>query len=494
MTDGALFTAIDALVERCDGEQGDWSDVLARTAAPPRLRRRAIALALAVLAALLALFATPAFGLRDALVGLIERTVVDFGDAEPAPSAVRYQFEDLALGAPPGMDPQAIAGESRSVGMLRAGGRPRQVWVAPTRRGGFCYIVERSGGGCMRNAGDPRPPLLTAGGAFRVRQGEPVEMTMVSGVVLDDRIERITIEFGDDTEIDVPFLYVTSPIDAGFFAYEVPVARRTEARGPKAVIARGPDATVHREAIFGWDPPPALGNLRAQPTPPRPLAATPPVAPSPPLQQATANGVSVSAGRNGAVAFDLRELDPARVALLRGSSVTYGCYRLIERGGIVSARGYGVTGRFSRRVGLRLFRVGTPLDACEVRGSYGHRWPDRLGSHSAAEIAFTDAAKRYFADRAAARDLALLVRMRDTQRIRRQTGDDLRSALQARYGNGLDELATQRSRPPAAKIGYWIGPSTVVFRRASETGRLFEVVIEDGRIASQNVSPLAFVF
>jgi hypothetical protein len=316
----------------------------------------------------------------------------------------------------------------------------------------------------------------------------------VGGVVLGRRITRVTIEFGDGTEVDVPFLYVTSPIDAGFFEYHVPATRRTKARGPRAVVGRAADGSVvHRKASFDYEPPRRLrGDLT--PTPPRALPATPPVPPSPPLQRATADGVGVVAGRNGSVAFHLRGLDGKRLTLLRGTSVSYRCFRIIERGGVSRGRGYGVSGAFATRVGLRLFGVGTPLDACEVQGGYGHRWPDRLGSHSAAEIAFTNAARRYFADRAAARDLALLVRMRDTQRIRRETGDALRSAFRARYGNALHELDARRARPTAGRIGYWIGPSTVVFRRASETGRLFEVVVEDGRIKSQNVSPLAFVF
>jgi hypothetical protein len=120
--------------------------------------------------------------------------------------------------------------------------------------------------------------------------------------------------------------------------------------------------------------------------------------------------------------------------------------------------------------------------------------PDRNGSHSAAEVAFTARGERYFTDRAAARDLALFVRSDEMHRIRKLTGDRLRAALDRTYGGAISELrsATAPFRPN--RVGYVIRSDGVTFVERSATGRLFNVVVTQGRIVSQNVKPLGFVY
>lgn len=469
------------------GPHRDWDDVLLRAGVQPhRARRRAVVLALASLSLAVALFATPAFGLRDAVLGLIGREDVTFEEGEPAPASVRKQFEDLALGAPPRMDPQAIPSAMRRAGTFKVGGRNRALWLGPTRRGGFCYSLEGSGGGCLRNESLP-PGRIGLSYQARARPGEPVEAGPLQGWVLNPTAARITITFEDRTKVDVPFTYVSAPIDAGFFVYDLPAANRRAPHRPHIVSvfdAAGKEL-AHETIRYGTIAPADPGNTR-----PQKLPAKPPVPPSAPLQQASVNGVTIVAGANGAVLFDTTGAGAATARLLDNPRASYVCFKF--RAG--SPRGYGISGGYQPKVGTRYFGVGTPFDGCEIQGSYGHRWPDRNGSHSAVEIAFTPAATRFYNDRAAARDLALFVRMRKVQRLRKLTGAPLVRALAAEFGTSIDGLGERGERPAPGRIGYWTSPERTVFRRVSTTGRVFEVEVAKGRIARDNLGELAMVF
>jgi hypothetical protein len=485
-----LTETLDALVDPCLDERGDWADVLQRatvtpTAAIPRRRIRVV-VAVAALS-LVILFATPAFGLRGALLDAIGRTDVPFVESKSAPPVVQREFEELSVGAPPGMDPRVIAGETRKVGTLPVGGRPRALWVAPTALGGFCYTLEHSGGGCLRNGG-PSPPPVTLTGSYRQLRDRPTEMLLLGGKVLSDRIARITVEFREGEPIDIPFIYVSAPIDAGFFSYDVPAGHREEAAAPVAVVGRDADGdVVHREPL-SW---PRRLPFGERPKP-QALPSRPAKPPSAPLQRGTADGLSVVAGRNGVVVFDATKLRPALASLLAQGRAAWGCFKLH---GASDVRSLVVEGRFASRVALELTGIQTPFDGCEVRGSYGRAWPDRRGYHSAVEIPFTPAAERHFEDRAAARELALFVRSRRVQELRKEPGDALATALRSSYGDAVVRLPLRRALPPAGMVGYWTGPGGATFVRESSTGRRFEVETDTrGRIVRENVDALTRVF
>ena len=356
MTD-ALTVALDQLVDRLDDANGNWDDVIRRAQPSPapafesrpqagvapqprssdgrRPRRRLIVVAIALLVALIALAATPAFGLRDALRDLIGGEPVHFGQAEDAPQVVKYQFEDLALAAPPSMNPQVIPGQTRKVGELQQNGRKRALYVAPARNGGFCYSIAGSYGGCLRTSKGFLPPLTTTvmagfdkSGTWRVKS--------VGGNVLSDTTATVTVEFADGSTVNVPFLYVLAPIDAGFFAYDVPLARQTGGRRPIAVVSRDKDGKeIWRQPMPGIDRP---GQEHLVPQ--KPLPAKAPVKLTAPIRKAEANGAVVSVGHNGAAEFDLTHLDESRVRLLQKVNVGYGCFALLIRDGQPYARGY----------------------------------------------------------------------------------------------------------------------------------------------------------
>jgi hypothetical protein len=507
MTERVVDGLLDHLVAPVV-EHGDWEDVLRRAgvatepAAPisrpganrSARRRRALALALLLVGAGIGLLATPAFGLRERVLALLGRTDVRFESRQTAPSVVRYRFADLGLGAPPGMAPNAIASQTRRVGTLLVNGTQRTLWVAPTRRGGFCYEIEQAYGGCQRVGGERLPPVSLTYSAGVDRQGVS-EVLHVGGTVLSDRVARITVEFGDGATRDVPFLFVSEPIAAGFFSLDIPTERRRQERGPRAVVARDARGTVvWREDQIHY----RRGIDRAPRRTPRTvvrrkLPARLGLPPSPPLRRGTGNGVRVVAGTNGVVLFDARDVDvDAATRRLLGTSVSYGCFRLVRRDDVLLARGYSIAARFSRRAAARFFGLGA-LDACEIQGSYGHRWPDRNRSHSAVEVPFTARARAYFPDRAAARKLALFVRARRVQQIRRRAGESLAAGLRHEFGTRIVRVAAGAT-PPAGRIGYRPTARGGVFMSTSETGRRFQVVVADGRIVRENVKPLAFVF
>lgn len=479
-----LRNALDELLGPVAAERRDWAEVERRARALRSSRhRRYSVLVLAVIT--LALFATPAFGLRDAVLGLIGREDVEFEEGTPAPDVVRREFEDLGLGAPPGMDPQAVPQQTRLVGTFTLRGKPRKLWVAPTRRGGFCYLLAGASGGCLRNEPLPRGRVAVTYSAS-AKPEEPVEAGPLQGWVLDDAAARIVIEFEDGRSVDVPFTYVSAPIDAGFFAYDLPAANRREPHRPKSVaVFDADDDEIARETIrYGTIAPPQPAYV-----PPQKLSSKPPVPPSPPLQRATFRGVTVTAGANGVVIFDASRADRRIRALLDNARASYVCFGF--RGG--ETRGYGISGGYQPVVGLRYHGLDTPFAGCEIQGTYGHRWPDRNDSHSAVEIAFTPATRRYYEDRAAARDVALFVRMRKVQELRKLSGGELVRALEGEFGSAIDRLDRRGAKPRPGRIGYWVGADRTLFRRVSTTGRIFEIEVRDGKVVRNNLGELAMV-
>jgi hypothetical protein len=456
-------------------------------------RRRTVIVALVVVAALIVLFATPAFGLIRDLIG---RKDVPFSTAKPAPAVVKKRFYDLALGAPGGLRPEAIAGKAREVGVFRIDGRPHRLWVAPTRHGGYCYEFERWFGGCRAETSERKTALL--GVTFSTLSRAKMQIVRaIGGDITSPAADAIRIDYADGAHSVVPFVYVSKPIGAGFFAWVIPAAHRLPGTQATAAVLLDSKRHVLARQPFRF---PRVGRV------PRPhrlpvrrprlpiLSSAASVRLRPPLQEATAGGVTATAGKNGNVHFQIGDLPATVRRLVAGHGVSYDCFRLTREFGIFTVRSLGSWGRLSLSVGLRLGSVGTPFDGCELQGSYGHIWPDVLQSHSAAEIAFTPAGRRFFADRAAARDLALFVRSRRMHTIRKLAGSRLVGELYAAYGDRITRLRSLGEEPGASRIGYLPTADGVIFVERSLTGRRFTVTIRNGKIKRQNLKPYAFVF
>ena len=223
-------------------------------------------------------------------------------------------------------------------------------------------------------------------------------VTRVGGDITAPAAAKITARYADGTTTDIPFVWVSAPIAAGFFSYDIPTAHWSKQHRLLALdplleerdAARTADVPVHREAASrpgSRSPPSHVGTPKQ-----RALPTAPDVAPSAPVQQGSADGFRVVVGHNGSVQFTQVGETPILKELV-GKSAGFSCFRLAKEFGIFTVRGLGQGGRFAPKVGFQLNGVGTPVDGCEVQASIGRTWPDRLHNHAAVEIPLTAAGR-----------------------------------------------------------------------------------------------------
>jgi len=218
----------------------DWADVR-RKANGFAARKHGLRLGTALAAALVAvLAATPALGLRGQIVQL-------FSSEEPAPAPVTNNFGQIDVDAPPGMATGVIAGEARDVlEVPLSTGKTAVVWVAPTRSGGFCTFISENrhsmgGGGCDRDRVGRFAPGLSIPGPIS-RQGEILEPpVLIGGDTLIHGAAAVRVEFEDGGSATAPITWVSDPIDAGFFVYELPKEHWQAGHRPAALVLEDAD-------------------------------------------------------------------------------------------------------------------------------------------------------------------------------------------------------------------------------------------------------------
>jgi hypothetical protein len=214
-----------------DRTRAGWSRL---NAVGARSHQRRLAVVLATAAILAALIATPAFGVRGALLHLLGRIDVPFTGAPPAASVMKRQFADMSSGAPKGMDPRVNALQTRLAGTLDFGGVKRHVWVAPTQTGGFCYQLEGIFGGCT----EIRTDTIVLNGGFFARAGATTPaVESLAGRIYAPQATQLRVIFEDGRMKVLPFIYVSEPINAGFFAYKPTPAEDQPGHRPADVVA-----------------------------------------------------------------------------------------------------------------------------------------------------------------------------------------------------------------------------------------------------------------
>jgi hypothetical protein len=239
-------------------DDSDWLDVRRRAGLSTRRRPVWIALAAAVAAGAV-LLATPALGLRGRIVQLFE-------ESDPASQPIIRAFETFDTAVPQNMDaPGVIAEQTREVIEIPVAPRREAVmWVAPTTRGTFCTLVgvrkvgapgNGGGGGCVEGAtgfsagmGIPGPVSPT---------GEILEPpVLVYGTVQMEAATTLEIRFEGGSSESVPLVWVSEPLDAGFFVYSVPRAHWQEGRRPTALVVldeEGHELARDTELVrMGW--------------------------------------------------------------------------------------------------------------------------------------------------------------------------------------------------------------------------------------------------
>jgi hypothetical protein len=229
-----------------DAGDGDWADVRRRARTP--VGRTVLLAGLA--AALTVAVAAPALGLH--------RTVIDWFEAEPAPERIQLDFARLGVGAPPGMAPGVIPNSARKVVEVRHDGKVHVLWVAPTEAGGFCHRWTQLGGGCRRErTPPPMTPRLRLGldawaiGASWTADERGV-VTRVDGNLLAEETERLVVEYADGEEAEIPVVWVSPPIAAGFYMFWVPAEH--QGPGRHAVALRAEDVNGELVARHPFPP------------------------------------------------------------------------------------------------------------------------------------------------------------------------------------------------------------------------------------------------
>lgn len=222
-----------------------------------------------------------------------------------------------------------------------------------------------------------------------------------------------------------------------------------------------------------------------------------------PLQHGAAPGITVDVYKDNTIVFRLASTTSAlgrRLAATR--SVSLQCVKTRFNGHRWIVDGTGASPSYGREMYVTLptsslgpFRIAKPpYDGCSLATTRGWKWNDVRGTHREVEIGFTALGRRYYDEQAAARYLALFVRQREVQRLRRG-GVAPFAALGRRYPGRVVALESATAAPGSGQIGYWFGGAgTFTFSTTSANGRRLFVEVRAGRIVRHNLAELAFVF
>jgi hypothetical protein len=196
-------------------DDGDWVDVLRRT---KRARRRRGIYGAVLLTALVVVGVASAYALGH--------PIVDFNTAEKGPTKVVNDFGELEVSAPENMTPGLLPDQARKIPGLYLDGKPYAFYVAPTKSGGFCSTI----GGCVGVNDRPEMKDRVLGGLETSKSFERLD-----GVFIEKNADRLVLSYADGTSDDVPFIWVTEPIEAGFFVLAIPEAHQTSANRPTSL-------------------------------------------------------------------------------------------------------------------------------------------------------------------------------------------------------------------------------------------------------------------
>jgi hypothetical protein len=195
-------------------DDSDWNDVRRRAKQGRRRRQASVTLVLAGAVVLLVASAY-AFG----------HPIVDFRSSPKGPPKVVDDFGSLEVGAPAGMAPGVVPEEARRITSVQIDGKKHVLWVAPTKQGGFCESWSQFIGGCRADRHDAFAKHIEVSGTQDV----------LAGSFFQDSGSRLELEYADGTTDEIPFVWVTAPIEAGFYLFRVPDAHRVDGHRPKSI-------------------------------------------------------------------------------------------------------------------------------------------------------------------------------------------------------------------------------------------------------------------
>jgi hypothetical protein len=182
------------------------ADAIAETQPVDEAPRRRTVLIAAAVAAVVLLVALPALAAFT--------SVIDFSNAPKAEDPVVRDFEDLEQQAPPGMDPQVIADETRRIDLPLTAADTITIYLAPTRTGGFCLEIVGHTLGC-----DPRHtvPVEIGFSAPRLDSGPAV----IYGWLHDPGASSVDVKTARGARRRPQLVRITAPINASIFVVRI---------------------------------------------------------------------------------------------------------------------------------------------------------------------------------------------------------------------------------------------------------------------------------
>jgi hypothetical protein len=470
----------------------DWNDVLARAASRPQRSRRLLPLLLVLLAAVLAVGS--ALALSGRLNGLLRGTPVN--DLTPRE---RFVLSELDMNGK--VELIARRGQQGFYVIRRSDGRrcytigDVRTNLTPAQR---ALRFRFGGGGCL----DPRVfpsramPVLNYS-FYSYRPGDRfAKLAGLQGFAADP-VDRIGV-IGPNKEI-----VLTVPVRENVFT----AGKRgfPGARGIVALDHGGKVLWVQCTAIGGSPAPqfPSGGCGKYKNSPPPKVPSSIPPAQKPAkssgpvvVQRGSAEGVRVVV-RGAEIDADFSGIAPAKRRLLvfKDGRITIGCFKLVTVGASRTASGTYVSIPFTTILHVRPYRSqSAPFDGCTATGRYGHSWNDAHGTHDLIEIPLTARGRRYFAERAVARDIAWLARARVFKVIRYARDTLSTTAVVARLGPHAVPLSDPAGTPPSGKLGVWSGGDRrVVLVERAPTGRRFFLELRRGILYRTNLIGLTQV-
>jgi hypothetical protein len=129
-----------------------------------------------------------------------------------------------------------LAARARRVAVIHWNG-DRPLLVAPTTAGGFCESLAGPYGGTGCFTGTRQRNVLDSG--LTSNASGPIAL---NGKLFNSRGVRLEVRYEDGRTNMVPIIWVSEPINAGFFVFVIPSAQRRSGHRPLAITlfsARG---------------------------------------------------------------------------------------------------------------------------------------------------------------------------------------------------------------------------------------------------------------
>jgi hypothetical protein len=279
-------------------------------------------------------------------------------------------------------------------------------------------------------------------------------------------------------------------------------AGRKGISGARGIVALGNDGKVLwvQCTAMGTSPAPQFpsggcGKYKNSPppnvmsaAPQKPKGARGPVV----VQRGEADGVTIVVrGAQIEANFGGISSETQRLLESKQGRINVGCLKLVTIGNNHYSSGSFVTTAFTTVVHVHPWSPdGTrraPFDGCTATGTYGHSWNDAQGTHDAVEVPLTSRGRRFFAERAVARDIAWLARARVFREIRYAKESLSTENVARRLGSRVVPLETLDSTPPVGKLGVWTGAGRrIVLAARATTGRRLFLDIRGGVIYRTN--------